>query len=490
MNILSIIIFLPIITAVVLYFVRININAVKVVYMISTSVVAYFAIKLYIDFDPNSALQFVEYHRWISEYGISYYVGVDGVSIGIVMMNAILMPLIAVALYKQRDKHGYWINLLFVQGGIMGAVLSLDLMLFYLFWELMLLPIFFMIGLFGYGKKHFVTMKFNIYTIFGSLMMLISILYIAVAYKEQFGVYSFSLDELKSITLSSTEALFVFSGFMLAFAIKIPIFPFHTWLSDTYRSAPTGSVIVMSALMAKLGAYAIWRFLFTLLSETSHDLAPYFIVLGLFGLIYFGISAMNQNHLKRMFALSSASHLSLIVVGLFIYDVYGLIGASYLIVAHALSSAALFLMAGMMYERAGTYSIDKLGGIAKSAPKFALFFAFFALSIVGVPLTAGFVAELLIVLGAFHYNIYIGFFAATTILIAMLFMFKMISRVLYGESSEATQEFGDLRLHELVALVPLAVLILVMGIFPDYFIKKIEPTAEYYKAKKEVVINE
>lgn len=456
---------------------RVHINVIKVVYMVVTLAIMFLAVKLYIDFDASASMQFIEIHPWISKYGITYHIGVDGVSLGIVMMNAIIMPLVAIALYKHREHRGYWINLLFVQGGIMGAVLSLDLMLFYLFWEVMLLPIFFMIGLFGYGKNHFITMKFNIYTIFGSLMMLLSILYMAVLYKEQFGNYSFDLYDLKSITLSSTQALLVFSGFMVAFAIKIPIFPFHTWLSDTYRSAPTGAVIVMSALMAKLGAYAIWRFLFTLLSQTSHEVAPYFIAMGLFGLIYFGISAMSQTHLKRMFAFSSASHLSLVVVGFFIYNVYGLTGSSYLIVSHALSSAALFLMIGMMYERTQTYSIKSLGGIAKIAPKFALFFGFFALSIVGIPLTAGFVAEVLIILGAFEYNIYVGFISATTILIAMLFMFKMVSEVLYGEQKEATQKFEDLRLHEIISLLPLALLVLAMGVFPNYFIKKIEPTA-------------
>lgn len=274
MSVLSIMIFLPIATALILFIARININTVKIIYMIVTFVVMYLAIGLYMDFDPNASMQLVEFHPWIAEYGIAYHIGVDGVSLGIVMMNAIIMPLVAIALYKQRDKHGYWINLLFVQGGIMGAVLSLDLMLFYLFWEVMLLPIFFMIGLFGYGRNHFITMKFNMYTIFGSLMMLIAILYIAVQYKEQFGTYSFDLYDLKNTTLNTTESLLVFSGFMIAFAIKIPIFPFHTWLSDTYRSAPIGAVIVMSALMAKLGAYAIWRFLFTLLNETSHEVAP------------------------------------------------------------------------------------------------------------------------------------------------------------------------------------------------------------------------
>ena len=242
MNTLSLIIFLPIVAALFLFFIKKNVKLVKIVYIIVTLIVLYLSVQLYIDFIPSNAMQFIEFHTWISEYGINYHIGVDGVSLGIVMMNAIIMPLIAISLYKQRDNGGYWINLLFVQGGVMGAVLSLDLMLFYLFWEIMLLPIFFMLGLFGYARSNFIAMKFNLYTIFGSLMMLISILYMAVAYKEQFGVYSFDLNELKKLTLLPVESIWVFSGFMLAFGVKIPIFPFHTWLSDTYRSAPTGTV--------------------------------------------------------------------------------------------------------------------------------------------------------------------------------------------------------------------------------------------------------
>ncbi|MEA1916436.1 MAG: NADH-quinone oxidoreductase subunit M [Campylobacterota bacterium] len=486
MNLLSLLIFTPIVSAIFLFLTSFNIRVIKVIYLVTTLIVATLALLLFFEFNPNMGMQFVVKSSWIKEYSINYYVGVDGVSLYIVMMCALLMPLIAIGLYKQRDKRGYWINLLFVQGGIMGAVLSLDLMLFYLFWELMLLPMFFMIGLFGYGRNHFMTMKFNMYAIFGSLMMLISILYIAVQHKMQFGFYSFEIDELRFLTLTPLESLLAFSGFMIAFGIKIPIFPFHTWLSDTYKSAPTGAVIVMSALMAKLGAYAIWRFLFSIFNETSHVVAPYFIAIGLFGLIYFGISAMSQNGIKRMFALSSASHLSLIVVGFFIYNSYGLVGSSYLIVSHGLSSAALFLMVGMLYERVGTHSIKALGGIATVAPRFALFFAFFALSIVGIPLTAGFVAELLIVLGAFEYNIYVGFISATTILIAMLFMFKMISKVLYGETNSKTKEFAELRPHELIALVPLALLIVAMGVFPQYFISKIEPTATSCMFEKKV----
>ena len=319
MPILSWMIFLPIVASIVLFILPLPLRLTKQLSLATSLTVAAMALWLYGAFEPTSAMQFVEHTPWISSYGISYHVGIDGVSLPLVMMIALLMPLIGIGLYN-RDKKGFWLNLLLAQGGIMGAVLAMDVMLFYLFWETMLLPIFFMIGLFGYGRNHFITMKFTIYTIFGSLVMLVGILFLAVTYAQQTGSFSFALEDLKSVTLTHREALLAFFAFMLAFAIKVPLFPFHTWLSDTYRSAPTGAVVVLSALMAKLGVYAIWRFLFTLFDATAYELAPWFVGLGLFGLVYFGVLAIRQQHIKRLFAYSSASHLSLMVVGIFLYD--------------------------------------------------------------------------------------------------------------------------------------------------------------------------
>lgn len=477
MTLLSWMIFLPIITSIVLFLLPLSLRLTKMLSLASSLSVAAMAVWLYVHFEPTGAMQFVEHTPWIEPYGISYHVGIDGVSLPLVMMIALLMPLVGIGLYN-RDNKGVWLNLLLAQGGIMGAVLALDMMLFYLFWETMLLPIFFLIGLFGYGRRHFTTMKFTVYTIFGSLVMLVGILFVAITYYDQFGHFSFALSDLNHVVLSPMQSMLAFFAFMLAFAIKVPLFPFHTWLSDTYRSAPTGAVVVLSALMAKLGVYAIWRFLFTLFDHTSHELSTWFVALGLFGLIYFGVIAMSQQHIKRLFAYSSASHLSLMVVGIFIYDYYGLTGAAYFIAAHALASGGLFIMVGMSYERTRTHAIDALGGIALKAPRFALFFAFFALSIVGIPGTAGFVAELLIVLGAFHYHPAVGFIAASTVLIAMLFMFNLLNRVLYGQPAESAANFYDLKKNEIAALAPIALLILAMGVFPDLFLKKIEPTVE------------
>lgn len=476
---LSLLIFIPILTSILLYIFPFPLKVVKRLSLAASLAVLLIALQLFFAFEATAQMQFVENFSWIPSYGIHYHIGVDGVSLSIVMMVAILMPAISIALYD-RDKKGYWLNLLLVQGGIMGAVLSLDMLLFYLFWETMLLPIFFMIGMYGYGRNHFIGMKFTMYTIFGSLIMLVGIIFMANMYHSQFGHFSFALSDLKSVQLSHTQSLLAFLSFMIAFAIKVPLFPFHTWLADTYRSAPTGAVVVMSALMAKLGVYAMWRFLFTLFSDMSNELSIYFIGLGLFGLIYFGLIAMHQNHLKRLFAFSSASHLSLIVVGIFIFDIYGLLGSAYLIAAHALTSGALFIMVGLLYQRVGTHSMDALGGIATKAPLFALLFTFLALSIVGIPGTAGFVSELLIIVGAFHYSTIIGFITATTVLIAILFMFKMLTKSIYSSSKSKDIEFSDMTPRELLAIVPIVLLIIAMGIFPNYFLSKIKPTTKYY----------
>lgn len=327
-------------------------------------------------------------------------------------------------------------------------------------------------------------MKFTLYTIFGSLLMLLAILYLGHAHHLQVGVWSFSITDLHLLSFDTQTSLLLFSAFIFAFSIKIPLFPFHTWLPQTYRAAPTGAIVIMSALMAKLGVYAIWRFVFTLFEELSFKSSYFFVLLGLFGMIYFGIAAIKQRELKKLFAYSSASHLSLVIMGIFAFNYYAHLGAFYMIASHALSSAALFMMLGMIYKRTQSLHISTLGGIVHQAPVFSVFFAFFALSIVGIPLTGGFVSELLLIVGAFKYNIILGFISATTLLIAILFVFNVMQKVLYGKIRLAS--FEDLRLYEFLSIIPLALLILAMGIFPSYFLQKLKPTAQQY-IQKEVI---
>jgi len=473
--ILSIMIFLPIIVTAILFITRSNLLVIKSFALLTSLTIFALSAYLFTNFEATSALQFVEQYPWIAQYGITYHIGVDGYNLMIVMAIAILMPLIFLAIWN-RDEKGYWYNLLLVQGGVMGAAVSFDLILFYLFWETMLLPIFFIMGLYGYEDKIYSTLKFTLYTLFGSLLMLISILYLAVTYYNIHGEWSFLLNDLKALPLKTEEIFWIFFGFIIAFGIKIPIFPFHTWLPSAYATAPSGAVVVLSSIMAKIGVYAIWRFLFFLFPQMLGSYAPYLLAMALTGLIYFGIGAIMQRNIKRIFAYSSGSHLSLILVGLLLLNPYGWNGSIYLIGAHALSSGGLFLMVAMLYARTKDKDVNTLGGIASQAPLFSIFFVFFSLAIVGIPGTSGFVAELLIILGAFEHSLIIGILSATTLLLAMTFIFWMLQRVLFGEVKKSTENFYDLKKNEIIALLPIALLILIMGIMPQPFIEKFQPT--------------
>jgi len=482
-TILSLLIFIPILSAIVLYLLPLPMAVIRYLSFGVTLITTALSLWMYAHFEPASHMQFIEQYDWIKAYGISYHIGIDGISLIIVMMTNLIMPLLYLSFWHLQRK-GYWLNLLIVHGGLTGAALSLDLILFYLFWETMLLPIFFMIGLFGRENKNFMSMKFTLYTIFGSLIMLIAIMFLGFENFQETMVWSFSLFDLQKLHLDPQESLLLFAAFIFAFSIKIPLFPFHTWLPQTYRAAPIGAIVVMSALMAKLGVYAIWRFVFTLFEPLSFALADFFVYLGLFGMLYFGIAAIKQKELKKLFAYSSASHLSLVIMGIFAFNYYAHLGAFYMIASHALSSAALFMMLGMIYKRTQNLHLDSLGGIVHQAPIFSVFFAFFALSIVGIPLTGGFVSELLLIIGGFKYSVIVGFIAASTLLIAILFIFNVMQKILYGPKKLA--EFSELRTYEILSLVPLALLIIAMGIFPSYFIEKIKPTAAQHTIEKVV----
>jgi NADH-quinone oxidoreductase subunit M len=317
-------------------------------------------------------------------------------------------------------------------------------------------------------------MKIVLITILGSMSMLFSILYLGYMHYETTGLWSFSLQDLTNIVLNAKTSVILAAGFLLAFVIKIPLVGFHTWMAPAYGSAPTPAVVIMSSIMAKLGIYGIWRFGFGLFENTLIFYAPIIIVLALIGLIYYAIRAITEDNLRRMFAYSSGSHLSLIALGLFLTNIYAWSGSLYLIGTHALASAGIFIMIGLVYKRFKTVRISELGGIASKAPKFTFFFAFFALSIAGLPGTGGFVAELLIIIGAFETSFWIGLFTAITMLSAMVYIFWMLQRTLFGEQNNST-EFTDLNLREMIMLFPLVVLLLLTGLVPSLFTPMFEP---------------
>ena len=467
-NILTYIIFIPLFVAIILGVLRANAELLKIGAFLSSVTTLFLVAILTYNFDSSTGMQFTQNLPWIQNAGISYFVGVDYLSLVILILIALLMPPLYLYMYHEKRK-GYWYNMMLLQTGVTGAVLSLDLVLFYLFWETMLLPIFVMIGKYGNGLNQYNAMKIVLMTVLGSMTMLFSILYIGYIYFDTVGVWSFALTDLANLEFNAKTSIWLSAGFLLAFAIKIPLVGFHTWMAPAYGSAPTPAVVIMSSIMAKLGIYGIWRFGYGLFEDTLSFYAPTIITLALIGLLYYAIRAITEDNLRKMFAYSSGSHLSLIALGIFLTNEYAWSGSLYFIATHALASAGIFIMIGMTYKRFRTVQISKLGGIASTAPKFTFFFTFFALSIAGLPGTGGFVAELLIIIGAFKADFYIGVLTSLTMLSAMIYIFWMLQRTLFGTSNNDT-EYPDLTNRELILLFPLVVLLLSTGIAPSFFI--------------------
>ncbi|MGB3752100.1 MAG: NADH-quinone oxidoreductase subunit M [Arcobacteraceae bacterium] len=481
-DILSFIIFLPAVVAFGLMLTTRDVNTIRNIAFLTTTVILAMVLKIYIDFEPSAGMQFVTNVSWIESYGINYYVGLDGFSLTILMMIAILIPTAYLLLWEGKTK-GYWINMLLVQAGVTGTLLSLDVILFYFFWEVMLLPVFLMIGAYGFGDKVGTTIKVTVYTMAGSLLMFVAIVYLGVAHHNEFGTWSFAYNELVKITsLDYSTKVWLFLAFLAAFAIKIPLFPLHTWIMETYKNAPTGAVFLLSAIMAKLGVYAIVRFMIPIFPEIYVEFSIYFVSLGLFGLVYFGIAAFMQDDIKRMFAYASASHLSFIAAGIFSLNEYGVNGALYLIIAHAISTGALFLLVGLMHEQTGFKTIKDLGGIAKQAPIFTFIFAVMLFTNIGLPGTNGFVSELLIIMGIYEFHPILGYIAATSVIIGASYMLWMFQRAILQDRPEGAValKMRDLKIKEIIAFIPWVILVFFMGLYPDIFIDKFEPTVTHY----------
>ncbi len=475
-HVLSIMIFLPLLAGVALLLLPVGKDAVRIIGLVISVVVLICSLKIYADFTGSGGLEFVEKYNWIYTMGIHYHVGVDGISLFVLMVAAVLFPMVFMIFASKSP--GYYCNLLIALGAMVGAVAAADLVLFYVFWEIMLLPIFFMIGLYGGENRIAATIKITIYTIAGSLLMLAALVYLGVSHHAQTGEWSFEIAKMADLELRGGFAVMAFVGIMLAFAIKIPLFPFHTWLPDAYTEAPTSTTFILSAIMAKIGVYGVIRFVIPVFEM---EMARYAIILayaGVIGLMYCGIAAIAQKDFKRMLAFSSASHMGIIALGVFCMNVQALTGTLFQIVAHATSTGVLFLFAGILEERTATRQIEDLGGVAYKAPIFATFFAIAMLASCGLPGTSGFIGEFLIILGAVKYNILLGVLAGTTLIIGVSYMLWMFQRVFFEKSNAKTATFRDLSPYETLVFLPVILLILVMGIYPQPFIQKVEPAAQ------------
>jgi len=473
-------IFMPLLAGLFVLAAPIGKGVARLAGFIVTGIILLLGVELFLGFSGSAGMEYVESRTWIESLGISYSLGIDGISLLVLFTCALLFPIIFVV-FSTRTK-GFYANLLITQGAMIGAICATDLVLFYIFWEIMLLPIFFMIGLYGGPNRLAATLKITIYTIAGSLLMLAALVYVGVAYHSQFGEWSFNIAQLARLNLSGGYAVLAFIMFMLAFAIKIPLFPFHTWLPDAYTEAPTSTTFVLSAIMAKIGVYAVVRFVIPVFEIEFARFALVLSLAGVVGMMYCGLAAIAQKDIKRMLAFSSASHMGVIALGVFCMNVQALTGSLFQIVAHATSTGVLFLFVGLMEEKMGTRNITDLGGIAYRAPIFATFFAVAMLASVGLPGTSGFIGEFLIILGAVKFNAFIGVLAGTTLIIGVCYMLWMFQRVFFEKPNELTGKVTDLNMTETLTFLPVILLIIFMGIFPQPFLKKIEPAAQQHIA--------
>mgnify|MGYP001480195523 CR=1 FL=1 len=473
-HVLSVIIFLPILAGLLLLASPASRTVARFTGLIVSLATLVLSLDLYMGFKATGYLEFVENIPWVESLGISYFLGVDGISLFILMAGSVLLPMVYF-IFGTKEK-GYYANLLIVQGAMAGAVCAADMILFYIFWEVMLLPVFFMLGLYGGPQRLPATLKITLYTIAGSLLMLAAIVYLGVSYHAQFNEWNFAMDKMAQLNLSGQVAAIAFFGFMIAFAIKIPLFPFHTWLPDAYTEAPTATTFVLSAIMAKIGVYGVIRFVVPVFDLEFARFAILLAYSGVIGMMYCGIAAITQKDFKRMLAFSSASHMGVIALGVFCMNLQALTGSIYQIVAHATSTGVLFLFAGILEERSKTRTIEDLGGIAAKAPVFAFYFAIAMLASVGLPGTSGFIGEFMIVLGAVKFNTVIGVFAGTTLIIGVCYMLWMFQRVFFENPTPRSENFKDLTLVEGIAFLPVILLIIIMGIYPHPFLSKITPS--------------
>ena len=442
------------------------------------------SLALYGKFVPEGEeFQLLEYSSWIPAFGISYHLGIDGISLWLILLTTFLSPIVILGSYggiQQRHKEYYFL-MLFLETGMLGAFVALDTVLFYVFWEAMLIPMYLLVGIWGGKERIYAAMKFFLYTVVGSLLMLVAIFYLAHLHYNQFGEYSTALLDLYRLDIDgvgwfSPQGL-LFLAFALAFAIKVPLFPFHTWLPDAHVQAPTGGSVILAGVLLKLGGYGFIRFAFPLFPEAVIQYQPVFLTLGAIAIVYGAWVAMIQPDVKKLVAYSSVSHMGYVVIGLFALNDLAVSGSVYQMLNHGISTGALFLLVGVIYERRHTRLIAEFGGLSRVMPLFAVVFFIVTLSSIALPGTNGFIGEFLILLGVWKTNIWIAAIAGLGVIFGAVYMLWMFQRVMFGEiKKEENKNLKDLNAREIAVLTPLVIAIFVMGIFPNFFLKKMEPS--------------
>jgi NADH-quinone oxidoreductase subunit M len=483
--ILTSLVALPIAGALLLMFVRDDAQNERVVRNIALIVsVLVFAetLLLWSRFDAASAeFQFVERYAWIPAFGISYIVGVDGISLLLVVLTGFLTPLALLGSWESVHKKtkAFCMFVLLLESAMLGVFVSLDLFLFYVFWDAMLIPMYFLIGIWGYDRRIYAAVKFILYTMAGSVLMLLAILALAYLHNVTNRAYSFDLQQLYDMPIPPQMQFWCFLAFALAFAIKVPLFPFHTWLPDAHVEAPTAGSVILAGVLLKMGTYGFVRFAFPLFPVAASFFAPYLATLAIVGIIYGALVAMVQPDMKKLVAYSSVSHLGFVVLGIAALNTQGVQGAVYQMLNHGVSTGGLFLIVGMLSDRRHTRLIAEFGGLKKVAPHLVAVFLIVTLSSIGLPGLNGFVGEFLILLGAVRWSPRAGAFAASGVILSAAYMLWMFQRVNYGPvNNEKNASLRDLSVREWIVLVPIVAMTVLMGVLPNVFLRPIEPSVE------------
>jgi len=425
-------------------------------------------IPLYTGFDVGtSAMQFVELQSWVPRFNINYHLGVDGISVLFVLLNAFITIIVVAAGWQViQNKVAQYMAAFLIMSGLMNGIFSaLDAVLFYVFFEASLIPLYLIIGIWGGANRVYAAIKFFLYTLFGSLLMLIALLYL---FMQSGG--SFSILDWHQLPLPIEPQILIFLAFLVAFGVKVPMWPVHTWLPDAHVEAPTGGSVVLAAIALKLGAYGFLRFSLPIVPDAANELAPLVIALSLIAVVYIGFVALVQADMKKLVAYSSISHMGFVTLGFFMFNSLGVEGALVQMISHGFVSGAMFLCIGVLYDRLHSRQIADYGGVVHTMPKFAAFFMLFTMANSGLPATSGFVGEFMVVLGAVQYNFWIGFVAATTLILGAAYSLWMYKRVVFGKvANPHVAELEDINGREFAFLAVLAVCVLAMGLYPFPF---------------------
>ena len=440
--------------------------------LLMSLIIFFFGIVLYINYDSgNAALQFVQRLSWIDSLGVEYHIGIDGISLALILLTTFMTPLVILSSWESIKKrpYQYFSAFLILEGLMIGVFSSLDAILFYVFWEAMLVPMFLIIGIWGGKRRIYATLKFFLYTFLGSVLMLVAFIYLH-GKTGDFNFLSFI-----DTPLTLTEQKYIFIAFFLAFAVKVPMWPVHTWLPDAHVEAPTGGSVILAAIMLKMGGYGFIRLSLPMLPDGSHYFSNFMIIFSLIAITYIGFVALMQKDMKKLIAYSSIAHMGFVTLGFFlIWSIgfnsgagLGVTGGIVQMVSHGLISGALFLCVGMLYDRMHSRQIADFGGVINTMPKFAALMVFFCMANAGLPGTSGFVGEFLVILASFKANFWYSFIAATTLVLGAAYTLWMVKRVLYGEVANSdVGALQDINNREFIILSLLAITILIIGVWP------------------------